>query len=176
MISVLNSVVLAVMALLLSGWVIFCAIQFFRFSRNMVASGDFTAHVQCEKCGTKYDVSAAEFSKSFVSKYKRVTRTRIEGGAFVNRPSYSFYAKKFYCPKCGKRRYAQILNVNELNGMMEKPMLRAGMRWLVYMCIGGMIILAVAAIPMHFINQAREQHVEELKEQRYEEFKERYGF
>ena len=39
-----------------------------------------------------------------------------------------------------------------------------------------MIILAVAAIPMHFINQAREQHVEELKEQRYEEFKERYGF
>lgn len=176
MISVLSSVVLAVMALLLSGWVIFCAIQFFRFSRNMVASGDFKAHVQCEKCGTKYDVSAAEFSKSFVSKYKRVTRTRIEGGAFVNRPRYSFYAKKFYCPKCGKRRYAQILNVNELNGMMEKPMLRAGMRWLVYMCIGGMIILAVTAIPMHFINQAREQHVEELKEQRYEEFKERYGF
>ena len=74
MISVLSSVVLAVMALLLSGWVIFCAIQFFRFSRNMVASGDFKAHVQCEKCGTKYDVSAAEFSKSFVSKYKRVTR------------------------------------------------------------------------------------------------------
>ena len=57
MISVLSSVVLAVMALLLSGWVIFCAIQFFRFSRNMVASGDFKAHVQCEKCGTKISVS-----------------------------------------------------------------------------------------------------------------------
>ena len=66
MISVLNSVVLAVMALLLSGWVIFCAIQFFRFSRNMVASGDFTAHVQCEKCGTKYDVSAALLLKYFI--------------------------------------------------------------------------------------------------------------
>ena len=102
MISVLSSVVLAVMALLLSGWVIFCAIQFFRFSRNIVASGDFTAHVQCEKCGTKYDVSADEFSKSFISKYKRVTRTRIEGGAFVNRPVTVFMQRNFIARSAGK--------------------------------------------------------------------------
>ena len=49
MISDLSSVVLAVMALLLSGWVIFCAIQFFRFSRNMVASGDFTARMDFQR-------------------------------------------------------------------------------------------------------------------------------
>lgn len=104
MISVLSSVVLAVMALLLSGWVIFCAIQFFRFSRNMVASGDFTAHVQCEKCGTKYDVSADGFSKSFISKYKRVTRTRIEGGAFVNRPPLQFLCKEILLPEVWEKK------------------------------------------------------------------------
>ena len=178
MLSVLSSVVLAVMTLLLSGWVIFCAIQFFRFSRKY---GGFRRFLQrmynVEKCGMKYDVSAAEFSKSFVSKYKRVTRTRIEGGAFVNRPRYSFYAKKFYCPKCGKRRYAQILNVNELNGMMEKTYAPGG---------NAMACLYVHRRHDHtgsggnphalYKSGQGEQHVEELKEQRYEEFKERYGF
>ena len=165
-----------IMAVLLLSWVIFCGIQFIRHSKDVIVRSDFTGHVKCEKCGTEYTVNAAEFTKTAMAKSISVTKTKFVNGALINQPHYKYYAKKFYCPKCGKRRYAQILNVNELNGMMEKPMLRAGMRWLVYMCIGGMIILAVAAIPMHFINQAREQHVEELKEQRYEEFKERYGF
>lgn len=78
--------------------------------------------------------------------------------------------------QCKKKRYAQVLNVNELNYMMEKPMLQSGLRWLLIMVIGGAIILAVAAIPIHFSNQAREQRVEELKEKQQEIIKERYGF
>ena len=99
----------------------------------------------------------------------------MKGGAFVNRPKYKYYAKKFQCPCCGKKRYAQVLNINEINQMMARPVLRAGVRWLILMFIGGMIILAAVSVPMHFADGARDQRIEKLKEQQYEDFKERYG-
>ena len=59
--------------------------------------------------------------------------------------------------------------------MMTRPVLRAGVRWLILMFIGGMIILAALSVPMHFADRARDQRIEELKERQYEDFKERYG-
>lgn len=168
-------IILTIMGLVLLAWVIFCGIQFIHHGRDVVAGADFIGHVKCEKCGTEYEVSAEEFTKSYMSKYRSVTRTKIQGGAFVNRPQYSYYAKKFQCPCCGKKRYAQVLNINEINQMMTRPVLRAGIRWLILMGIGGVLILAVASIPLHFADRAREQRVEELREQQYEDFKERYG-
>ena len=168
-------IILTIMGLVLLAWVVFCGIQFIHHGRDVVAGADFIGHVKCEKCGTEYEVSAEEFTKSYMSKYRSVTRTKIQGGASVNRPQYSYYAKKFQCPCCGKKRYAQVLNINELNQMMTRPVLRAGIRWLILMGIGGVLILAVASIPLHFADRAREQRVEELREQQYEDFKERYG-
>ncbi len=168
-------IILTIMGLVLLAWVIFCGIQFIHHGRDVVAGADFIGHVKCEKCGTEYEVSAEEFTQSYMSKSRSVTRTKIQGGAFVNRPQYSYYAKKFQCPCCGKKRYAQVLNINEINQMMTRPVLRAGIRWLILMGIGGVLILAVASIPLHFADRAREQRVEELREQQYEDFKERYG-
>ena len=68
-----------------------------------------------------------------------------------------------------------MLNINEINQMMTRPVLRAGIRWLILMGIGGVLILAVAPYALHFADRAREQRVEELREQQYEDFKERYG-
>ena len=168
-------IILTIMGGVVLAWVIFCGIQFIRHSRDVVAGADFVGHVKCEKCGTEYEVSAEEFTQSYMSKSRSVTRTKIQGGAFVNRPQYSYYAKKIQCPCCGKKRYAQVLNINEINQMMTRPVLRAGIRWLILMGIGGVLILAVASIPLHFADRAREQRVEELREQQYEDFKERYG-
>ena len=168
-------IILTIMGVVLLAWVIFCGIQFIRHGRDVVAGADFVGHVKCEKCGTEYEVSAEEFTQSYMSKSRSVTRTKIQGGAFVNRPQYSYYAKKIQCPCCGKKRYAQVLNINEINQMMTRPVLRAGIRWLILMGIGGVLILAVASIPLHFADRAREQRVEELREQQYEDFKERYG-
>ena len=170
-----RSVILIVMGIFLLAWVIFCAVQFIRHSRDVVAEAGFVGHVKCEKCGTEYDVRAEEFTKSYASKYKSVTRTKMQGGAFINRPQYKYYAKKFQCPGCGKKRYAQVLNINEINNMMTGPVLRAGVRWLVMMFVGGVFILAAASIPLYFADQEREQKVEELREQQDEDFKERYG-
>src|SRR5699024_2653085 len=97
------------------------------------------------------------------------------GAAFVNRPQYSYYAKKFDCPCCGKRRYAQVLNTNELNEMVAGSTIKTGIRWLIIMAAGGLIILAAAAIPLHYANRAVDKRIEELEQQRYEDFKERYG-
>ena len=123
-------IILTIMGLVLLAWVIFCGIQFIHHGRDVVAGADFIGHVKCEKCGTEYEVSAEEFTQSYMSKSRSVTRTKIQGGAFVNRPQYSYYAKKFQCPCCGKKRYAQVLNINEINQMMTRPVLRAGIRWL----------------------------------------------
>ena len=168
-------VIIGVMGTALVAWVIFCAIKFILQGRDLILKSGFTVHVKCEKCGTEYQVSAEEFTKSYMSKYRSVTRTKMQGGAFVNRPQYTYYAKKFQCPCCGKKRYAQVLNINEINQMMTRPVLRTGVRWLILMGIGGILILAVATIPLHFADRAREQRVEELREQQYEDFKERYG-
>ena len=44
------------------------------------------------------------------------------------------------------------------------------------MVIGGVLIMAVMSIPMHFADRAAEQRIEKLREERVEELKERYGF
>lgn len=168
-------VIIGVMGTALLAWVIFCAIKFILQGRDLILKSGFTVHVKCEKCGTVYETSSDEFAKPGISKSRSVSRTKITGAAFVNRPQYSYYAKKFDCPCCGKRRYAQVLNINELNDMVAGSTIKTGIRWLIIMAAGCLIILAVAAIPLHFANRAVDKRIEELEQQRYEDFKERYG-
>lgn len=168
-------IIVGVMGVVLFAWVVFCGIQFIRHGKGLIVKAGFTAHVKCEKCGTVYEVDSAELAKVGMSKSKSMIKTKIVGPAFINRPHYSYYAKKFNCPSCRKRRYAQVLDINELNDMMTGVTLKTGIRWLVIMAVGGLLILAISAIPMHFVNEAADKHIEELKQQRYEDFKERYG-
>ena len=92
----------------------------------------------------------------------------------INQPHYKYYAKKFYCPVCGKSRYARVLNINDINQAMKKPMLQSGIRWLILMMTVGLLILAATGIPMYFANKAAARQVEELKQQQYEDFLEDY--
>lgn len=84
------------------------------------------------------------------------------------------YAKKFDCPCCGKRRNAQVLNINEINRDMREKTLKAGLHWLLLMFIGGMLILVLAGIPISFLDRAARRQAEDMRQQRYEELKERY--
>lgn len=137
--------------------------------------GEFTGHIKCEICGTEYEVSAGEFTKSIMAKSVRTTKTRIQNGAFVNRPHYSYYAKKFSCPHCRKRRYGQVLNINELQEKMLKPSIRAGVKWLVFMAVGGVLILGVFLVPMRAANSAAKERTDEMRQERYEDLKDKYG-
>ena len=53
-------------------------------------------------------------------------------------------------------------------------MLQSGIRWLILMMTGGLLILAATGIPMYFANKAAARQVEELKQQQYEDFLEDY--
>lgn len=170
----LEIILMAVMAVLLIAWVIFCAVQFIRHSKNVIAKGDFTGHVRCEKCSTEYDVTPEEFTQSNFAKYRSFTKTKIKGIALVNRPNYRYFAKKFYCPHCGKKRYAQVLNINEINDLMTVPSIVSGIKWLAVMAIGGAVIIAIMSIPLHFAKEQRLEHVRDLEQKQYEDFIERY--
>lgn len=171
----IETLLLAAMGIVLLSWVIFCGIQFLRNSRDVAIDLNFVGHVKCEKCGTEYEVSAKELSKIAIVKSKSITKTKRQGAALIDRPQYSYYAKKFMCPHCGKREYAQVLNINELNQANTKPMVRTGLRWLAYMVIGGLVILMVFSIPLYFSYQARTERIEDLRQQQYQDLKDRYG-
>ena len=168
-------IITIVMAVALLAWVIVCAVLFVRAARRSMATSGCVGRMRCEHCGAEYEVGASELMRVGLSKSVSVTKTRREGAALVDEPHYLRYSKKLPCPHCGRTTYAQVLNINEINNMMTGPVLRAGVRWLVMMFIGGVLILSAASIPLYFVDQAREQKVEELREQQYEDFKERYG-
>ena len=82
-------VIIGLMGTALLAWVIFCAIKFILQGRDLILKSGFTVHVKCEKCGTVYETSSDEFAKPGISKSRSVSRTKITGAAFVNRPQYS---------------------------------------------------------------------------------------
>lgn len=96
-------IILLIMSVLLLGWVIFCGIQFFRHSKELIVDADFIGHVKCEKCGTLYDVNAAQFTESHMSKSVSTSKTQFKNGAFINRPHYRYFAKNFTVPAVAKR-------------------------------------------------------------------------
>ena len=98
----------------------------------------------------------------------------MQNGAFVHQRDYRYYARKFLCPQCGKKHYAQVLNIRELNEKMTRPALQIGIRWMLIMVIGGVLVMAVAGIPLYFVDRAAKQQAEEMRQQRYEELWEEY--
>ena len=67
-------IITLIMGVLLMAWGIFCAVRFFQSAAEMIIKSGLTGHVKCEKCGTEYDVSAEEFTKSYMVKSKSMTR------------------------------------------------------------------------------------------------------
>ena len=148
----IRTILLVLLFFVLLGWVVFCGVQFFRSGVKVVADGEFTGHIKCEICGTEYEVSAGEFTKSIMAKSVRTTKTRIQNGAFV-----------------------QVLNINELQKKMLKPSIRAGVKWLVFMAVGGVLILGVFWVPMRAANRAAKERADEMRQERYEDLKDKYG-
>ena len=162
------------MAVLLLGWVVFCGGLFIKeFQATFVMKGT-SACVKCEKCGAEYQVSAREFASSHFAKYISVTKTRRKGIALAEEPKIKYYAKKFHCPACGEKCYARVLNTQDLVGAGREAGIKAGVKWLLLMVIGGGLIGSVMQIPISVVRQANVRKVNEMKEQRYQELKEKY--
>lgn len=168
-------IITAIMAIALLSWVVFCAVKFFIHSKKVAAGINFVAHVKCEKCGVEYDVSAAECIQEPMVKSKSITRTKRKGFALAQEREYQSYAKKFHCPCCQEKCYAQITNISEIQAIMRKPMMEAGIRCIIAMLIGAMVIFAASSIPMYFVHKVEQRRGEDMRQQQYEQFKENYG-
>lgn len=98
---------------LLAVWAFTCIWLFYKRARAKVIASGFVFHVRCENCGKEYDVSVEEFLKSNAMKSRSITKTKLRGAAQDNSPVYSYAAKRFSCPGCQGKCWAQILNYNE---------------------------------------------------------------
>ncbi|HIQ99672.1 MAG TPA: hypothetical protein IAB23_08395 [Candidatus Scybalocola faecavium] len=163
----LRMILVTIMGILLLGWVIFCGIQWIRQGKRAVFYGDFTGHIKCEKCGREYTVSGPEFAKGSMVRSKSTVSTGIKGGMMIRQRKYSYYARKFHCPFCKKRVYGQVLNINELQGHMTAPAVKAGIRWLILMCVGGFLIMAVMGIFINFADAAARRRTDALRQEYY---------
>lgn len=141
-------IITIVMGVVLLVWVIVCAVLFARAARrSMVATGRM-GRVRCERCGTEYEVGIGDLTRMGFSKSASITKTRREGAALVDEPNYTRYAKRLLCPHCGKRAWAQVLNIAELQDTMRAGFVKAGITYLLLMVAGGALVLAVTGIAM----------------------------
>ena len=139
-------IVLIVMAILLLVWVVACALHFVSRGRELLRASGQVAHCTCESCGATFDVPAGELGRSWLSKQASVTRTRREGAALVDEPSYFSFAKRLTCPHCHERAWVQVANVNEINASLRGAYLALGLKHIAAMVAGGFLILAVVQI------------------------------
>lgn len=96
-------IILLIMSALLLGWVIFCGIQFFRHSKDLIVAADFIGHVKCEKCGTLYDVNAAQFTESHMSKSVSTSKHSSRTAHLSIVLSIGILPKNFTVPAAVKR-------------------------------------------------------------------------
>lgn len=171
-------ILMSVMAVLTLCWVLVVTISYFKRVKKIMIQNGLVAHVKCEKCATEYDVNAEEYTKRGMVKEFTVTQTQVKGIALDNSPNYRYYAKKFCCPNCGKKHYAQILNHVELLQKNRPIALNEGVKYFLAMIVGGMVIGAVMHIPITIAERVearqQEKRAEELREQMYQQIKEEY--
>ena len=139
-------IVLIVMGVTLFSWIIACAVHFVRSGRVLLRTSGLTAHLTCESCGSTFDLPAGELADMWFSKSASVTRTRREGAALVDEPTYRSFAKKVTCPQCGERVWAQVQNVNEINASLRGAYLASGLKHIGLMLAGGFLILLAAQL------------------------------
>ena len=138
---------------------------------RIAKAAGLTVQVQCEKCGTIYEVTGKEATRPAMVKYKKSSRTHISNGSFVNTQNYSHYAKKFHCPCCDKKTYGKVLDIQELQYEGQDSSIKELGKGFLRMVIGCTIILILAQIPFHIGKKQREREVQQMKEQQYEDLK-----
>ena len=83
--------------------------------RKAKAAG-LTVQVQCEKCGTIYEVTGKEATRPAMIKYKKSSRTHISNGAFVNiRKSPAIMQRNFIVLAVIRRLTARYLIFRNYN-------------------------------------------------------------
>lgn len=96
------------------------------------------------------------------------------GIAAVNEPQFTYYVKKLYCPYCKRRKYPQIINLNEIQDTSVSSIVKAGKKWMAAMVAGGVLILGVMGGITSVVSKHNEEKTENIRQQRYVDLKQKY--
>ncbi len=168
-------ILIMLMGFLLVSWLIICYIKYFKDLKSYFIKNRKDVLVKCENCGSEYSVSSEEFYNTYFSKTKSVNKTKIKGMALVNEPEYLSVSKKFNCPHCKTKCFAQIINPMQIFQENKSIVMQHGIKCLIKMAIGGLIIIIIMSIPISIAEKIRLNKVEQMKQERYENFKKDYG-
>ena len=168
-------ILIILMAFLLISWVIICYISYFKQAKSYFMKNRKDVLVKCENCGLEYCISPEEFYNTYFSKTKSINKTKAKCIALANEPEYLSVSKKFNCPHCGEKHYAQIINAMQIFQENKSIVMQYSIKSLIKMAIGGLIIIIIMNIPISIAKKARLDKVEQMKQERYENFKKDYG-
>lgn len=153
-------------------WIIIIAVRFKKELYRIQAESGLTAHVKCEKCGTEYDVKAEECAKSFMTKSVYVKTPKYLGT--VKEANYRYFAKKFYCPTCGKKKYAEIVNHSELVGHLREDNMKVSLKYILLMLVGAYLIMLFFSVPLTIADKFNEYNEKKAKEEQIERIRQEY--
>lgn len=85
-----------------------------RTTKTAIINDGFRMRVKCKKCGLEYEVSAETFLKKHMMK-RKFTNVKVEmrGPIMMSQPEQTLVSKKFDCPHCCRREWAEVVNLRE---------------------------------------------------------------
>ena len=97
--------------------IVLCVVRFYKTVRKYTNEQmeNRILHVTCRKCCHTFEGTQNSLKMGIMHKETSSTKTKIKGGAIVNEPEYSSYARKVYCPYCQSMEWADIQDVNEIS-------------------------------------------------------------
>ena len=104
-------------------WGILCIVWYYRCSKKAVLATGFVFHVRCETCGQEYEVSVEEFLKSNATKSRSLAKTKMNGPMLDRTPEYRYLARRFACPGCHGKCWAEVLNYNKYQSENRKTVI-----------------------------------------------------
>lgn len=133
-----------VMSATLLGWLIWNAVHCSRTLKALISKDGFIMHVKCKKCGMEYEVPVEEFLKHNYSRQKLGgASVQMRGPIVISEEQVVSMSKKFNCPGCGRREWAQILNLDEYYDRYRSFGVRFVLKQLLFAFCGGAVLLFI---------------------------------
>lgn len=100
---------------------------FFHITKAAIINDGFRMRVKCRKCGTEYEVSAETFLEKHMMKQKfSNVQVEMRGPIMMSQQEQTSVSKKFDCPHCRRKEWAEFLNLGEYMDRYQAFFVRRG--------------------------------------------------
>jgi len=96
--------------------------------------------IKCEKCGNEKQIGMKDINYFGFHKSKSTTVSANIGLVGASYTKYSYFAKKFYCDKCGKKTWQEVENYGVIAEEYAKLVYPIIIKQLIILAVGSTII------------------------------------